>query len=258
MLKKILFSLFCLSLFTSYINAQDIVINEFMASNDSLTLIVDDFGEADDWVELYNRSSSSIDLGGYYFSDDYLEPEKWSFPDGISIPANGYLIVWTDKDDEQGDLHTNFKLKKDGEQLILSTSNFTVLDSITFGEQETNISMSRIPNGTGPFIQQAATFNSNNGDEVATTVPEIFEEILLFPNPATSYTQLQLQFKDRPQTLEITLYNTLGKRVYYQQLDTPSQKEYIQLSTSGLTAGLYFVELNADNNRVAYPLSVND
>ena len=98
----------------SILDFNDVVINEFMASNDSTSLITDEFGETDDWVEIHNRSSNTIDLSGYGFSDDYSLLYKWTFPSGILIPANGYLIVWTDDDDEQGALHTNFKLNITG------------------------------------------------------------------------------------------------------------------------------------------------
>ena len=44
-----------------------VVINEFMASNS--TTARDQDGEYDDWIELYNNSSSAIDLSGYYLTD---------------------------------------------------------------------------------------------------------------------------------------------------------------------------------------------
>ena len=99
-MRALIFSVILFS--CSLLSAQDLVINEFVASNDSTSMIVDDFGESDDWVELYNNSSETIDMSGYYFSDDHSEPDKWRFPNGISIPGESYMIVWVDSDDEQG------------------------------------------------------------------------------------------------------------------------------------------------------------
>ncbi len=48
--------------------AGDVVINEFMASND--VTASDQDGEFDDWIELYNNTNASIDLSGYSLSDD--------------------------------------------------------------------------------------------------------------------------------------------------------------------------------------------
>ncbi|MEM6967454.1 MAG: CotH kinase family protein [Bacteroidota bacterium] len=77
----------------------DLVINEFMASNDAT--VADQDGEFDDWVELYNNSSTIIDLEGYFLSDDANEPTKWAFPAGTQIASNGYLVVWTDNDNSR-------------------------------------------------------------------------------------------------------------------------------------------------------------
>ena len=40
----------------------------------------DEMGEYDPWIEIYNASSGTIDLGGMYLSDDFGVPTKWPFP----------------------------------------------------------------------------------------------------------------------------------------------------------------------------------
>jgi hypothetical protein len=57
-------------------------INEFMADNHDY--IYDNFGQADDWIELYNAGATSIDLGGMYLTDDMNEPTEWMIPYGIT------------------------------------------------------------------------------------------------------------------------------------------------------------------------------
>ena len=139
-----------------------VVINELMADNDNV--VMDPQGDHDDWVELFNRTDSPIDLTGMYLSDKEDNPTKWQFPDGTVIAANGYLIIWCDEDhdDETATegLHSNFKLSKSGETVLLvdtDANGNTVLDSIVFDEQETDVSYGRIPNGTGDFQIVAAT-----------------------------------------------------------------------------------------------------
>jgi hypothetical protein len=59
-----------------------LVINEFMAENDSF--IQDNFGEHDDWFELYNASGAVIDLGGMYLTDDPDDPTGWMIPPAVT------------------------------------------------------------------------------------------------------------------------------------------------------------------------------
>jgi hypothetical protein len=137
----------------------DIVINEFLADNGST--IADQDGEYDDWIELYNNTGQDISLTGVLLSDDYAEPYTWSFPDTI-IAANDYLIVWADKDDEQEGLHADLKLSKSGEEIILSNPDTTLIDSIQFGQQFTDTTFGRYPNGTGDFQFMPPTFGAEN------------------------------------------------------------------------------------------------
>ena len=46
--------------------------------------------------------------------------------------------------------------------MYLSDSNFNLVDSLTFGEQQTDMGYARVPNGTGPFVIQSPTFSNNN------------------------------------------------------------------------------------------------
>lgn len=137
----------------------DVVINEFAADN---TEILDPAGEAEDWIEIFNNTDEAIPLGGMHLTDDYSNPVKWQFPAGTEISPHGFLIVWADDDVGQEGLHANFKLSAGGERIMFSNAESAVLDSVSFGVQTTNLTMARIPNGTGPFFQGTPTFNAPN------------------------------------------------------------------------------------------------
>lgn len=145
------------------VNGQTLVINEFMPAND--TTRADQDGEFDDWIELYNNTSAAISLDGYYLSDDAEEPTKWAFPTGTSVAANGYLIIWADQDAEQDGLHANFRLSAGGEAVVLTNADLAILDSISYSEAATDVSIGRFPNGTGGFRPMTPTFNAANTDE---------------------------------------------------------------------------------------------
>ncbi len=123
-------------------------INEFMADND--TTIQDPDGSGyPDWIELHNTGPLTLELGGLYLSDDLSDPTQWQIPQGVSIGAGGYLLVWADNDEPQGDTHANFKLSASGEEIgLFENDGIGVIDSIVFGEQAADVSQGRCPDGT--------------------------------------------------------------------------------------------------------------
>jgi len=129
----------------------ELAINELMSSND--TVIADDEGEYDDWVEIYNGSEEDVDLGGCYVSDKTDEPLRVALPSGLVVPAGGVLLLWVDNDPEQGDAHLPFKLKQAGEAFLLSSPDGDLLDSVDFGVLLTDESLARHPDGTGDFSE---------------------------------------------------------------------------------------------------------
>jgi hypothetical protein len=129
--------------------------------------VADPQGEFDDWIELFNRSDSVVDLSGMYLSDKPENLRKWKFPRGTTIPSRGYLLVWADEDggDAQG-LHADFKLSGDGEQLLLVDTDGRgnrVLDSIEYGVQREDIAYGRIPDGSGEFRSLYVSPGLSNG-----------------------------------------------------------------------------------------------
>ena len=136
-------------------------INEFLSSND--TTNADESGENDDWLELYNTGTESEDIGGLYLTDDPDDLAKWMIPDGTVIEPQNFLLFWCDENQDQGDLHTNFKLSAGGEFLALvNVDGVTILDSITYGEQSTDISYGRVFDGSNNWDFLSPTPGSTN------------------------------------------------------------------------------------------------
>jgi hypothetical protein len=128
---------------------QPIVINEFMASNDSVLEDPNEPNEYPDWIELHNAGVLPLDIGGLYLTDDLSRPTRWQIPGGLTIGAGEYLIFYADDDDEQGDTHTNFKLSAGGEEVgLFDSDGITLIDSIVFGDQTSDISYGRYPDAS--------------------------------------------------------------------------------------------------------------
>lgn len=140
--------------FSSSLQAQ-LYINEFMASNSNT--IADEFGEYDDWIEIYNAGTSPVNLAGYFISDDNDIPTKWQIPNSdplkTTVPAGGFLLLWADVTPFQGANHLNFKLSVLGERITLYEPNGSVLvDKKKFGAHYKNVSEGRHQDGVDGFL----------------------------------------------------------------------------------------------------------
>ena len=122
-------------------------INELMAVNDSVCM--DETDTYEDWLEIYNPGPDPVEMLGLFLTDDLAETTQWSFPD-TTLPAGGFLLVWTDNDEGDGPLHTNFKLSGDGEEIGLFgrlAAGNPMIDSYAFGPQTTDVSEGRSTDG---------------------------------------------------------------------------------------------------------------
>lgn len=132
----------------------ELVINEFMASN--MNTVADETGAFPDWIELYNNTSSAINLGGYTITDDLTDPGKHVLSDTLNIEPGGFLILWADGDVKDGNHHLSFKLTAIGEDIGLYDLDGLPLDELTYDAQVTDISQARTTDGTGSFASTDA------------------------------------------------------------------------------------------------------
>ncbi len=123
------------------------VISEFMAKNGETLL--DGFGKSSDWIEIFNPSGESIELGGYYLTDDSGDLRMWEFP-STALGAGEYLVVFASDKDlavSGGELHTNFKLSGDMDYLALVEPDGVTVASVyddLVGVQHRDISFGRV------------------------------------------------------------------------------------------------------------------
>lgn len=154
------------------ITVADIRINEFMADNDNY--IADEADEYEDWIELYNADGNLVDLEGYYITDDLSDPTKYrlggeaSKGTGLSIDANGYLLIWADGDNLSSLNHVDLGLSKNGEQIgLFGPDGYTIVDTMTFGEQETDVSYGRDDDSTWIWKKYYAATPGYKNDSAA-------------------------------------------------------------------------------------------
>ncbi len=128
-----------------------VVINEWMAEN-TKTISNPIDGAYSDWFELYNTGASTVDLSGFFLTDNLNDPDKWQIPAGTTIAPGGFLLVWADNRVGHAGvnpLHAGFALSRSGEALGLFAPDLSVVDVLTFGEQFSDLSAGRFTDG-GP------------------------------------------------------------------------------------------------------------
>ena len=231
-----------------------LVINEFMASND--TTITDEFGENDDWVEIYNTADTSVSLAGVFLTDNLNNPTKWQFPD-TTLASKSFLLVWADDTPLQGALHAPYKLAAEGEQLgifaPLAFGNF-LIDTLSFGAQATDISYGRVTDGgaTWTAFTQPTPGRSNvpvtgvaESQVGQFALPRSFQIEELWPNPAKDVVTVRLAVIQMG-VYEIGLFDVLGREVVRkrQALSEIGRHDF-SLALTSLISGVYFVRVEA-------------
>ena len=144
-----------------------IALNEIVSSNGT---VPNPFGKTEDYIELYNYGDESINIAGWYISDNANNPRKARIPTTDSakteIPAKGFLVLWADSSPELGVLHVGFNLSRDGETVLLSVEDkfgtLHLVDSITFPVMDRDMSYSRVPDGIGGWKVQSMTMGGTN------------------------------------------------------------------------------------------------
>jgi hypothetical protein len=131
-----------------------VYISEFMAGNSST--LTNAFGETEDWIEIYNDSSQSINLSGWSLTDKPTHLTQWTFP-SVVLGSKQHLVVWASGRDtvQSGELHTNFKLSGDGEYLALVQADGTTVEheyAPLFPDQKTDVSYGLVFTANGSEV----------------------------------------------------------------------------------------------------------
>jgi gliding motility-associated-like protein len=150
-----------------------VVLNEVSASNYQGQPVVISPLDTDhpDWIELQNVGTSPVDVGGWYLSDDPLEPQKWAFPGNTIIAPGAFLLVYASGWNQMisGIEHTSFTLNQtNAEYVVLTDQGGVVQDQYglaqrTMGED----SRGRVPNGVGNWaLLDTPTPGAPNGPAI--------------------------------------------------------------------------------------------
>jgi len=127
-----------------------VVINEYSVSN--LGTVMDNYQEFEDWIELYNSGTTSVNIGGYFLSDQPENPMRWQIPAGVTISAHGHLKIWASGRNEaaSGNYHTNFRLtqtKKSPDWIVFTDPSGIILEQVPLENTQSDHSRGRTVSG---------------------------------------------------------------------------------------------------------------
>jgi len=209
--------------------AQQVVINEFMASNSGSVL--DASGRDSDWIELYNPTDQAVSLAGWYLSDKLDNPTKWQFPgdrpDLTTLSAGGYLVIRASgRSEVDAELNADFSLDADGEAVMLTAADgHSVVDAIEFEDQISDVAFGRTPDGTDTwrYLYEPTPGRANSDGYVGHVEPVRFS--------------VQRGFYDGPISLTLTT-DTPGAQIWYTlNADVP-----YALNAQGQRTGIQYTE----------------
>ena len=168
--KKFGMLLFLMLLFTFGAKAQlttSVRINEVLVINEEN--FMDDYGMRHPWIELFNNSAGTVDLGGCFLTNDKNNPTKYMIPKGdvlTKIPPYQHTLFWADDMKDRGTFHLNFTLEpnKDNYIALYDSDGKTLIDEITIpAGQKADVSYGLDMDGTGTWgILPKVTPSTNN------------------------------------------------------------------------------------------------
>ena len=161
-------------------NANALRLNEVLVYNSSNA--VDDFGEHSSWIEIFNSSYNTVNVGGCYLTDDLSNPTKYWIPTGdpvTQIPARNYIVFWADNHPTRGIFHINFDLQEGKTIAIFDANGKTLIDKIEIpAGQKPDVTYGRPTNDSDEWVYlEKSTPGANNDYTKKKSAGESFVEI---------------------------------------------------------------------------------
>jgi hypothetical protein len=228
----------------------DLRINEIMASNSNG--IEDEFGDKEDWIEIYNSGAEAVDLGGLFLTDTLGEPGLWEIPASepvlTTVDPGGFIVFWADNQPEQGPLHLGFKLRKSGEQVGLfkeMKEAMILLDSVSYSDLLTDVSLARYPDASGPWVAFAHPTPLDPNFYLGTKgLEKPSGEFNVYPNPTSGKVNIggmSFETVSSGGGLRVSVIDFAGRTIMDKRIDSP---EGLEIDLSAHKEGIYLIRIS--------------
>lgn len=177
-----------------YYKTPHVVINEVCSNN--FAAEADENDEYSDYIELYNPGKKAVSLDGCFLTDDEKDLTKYSL-EGITVPANGYSLIWLDSE-------SAFRISREGERIYLTDPHHAAyLDQVIVPRLSHDTSYGRMRDGKTEWSVMSTTPGSAN--EKALVLPSVSLRPPIF--------EFTSGFYDHAFVLHI--YSPSGEKIYY-------------------------------------------
>jgi hypothetical protein len=237
--------------------------------------------DTDDWVELYNRGSISIDLTDWVLKDDD-DNHAFVFPN-ISIQPNEYLVVTKDSElfssfhpgvNHVGDM--DFGLSSNGDCVRLFNDTDDLLDVVCYEEEspwpeEANGQGSTLALGNpsldnaNPLSWYALNDNGNPGEDNINSAivgidgqMAVKNNLIIYPNPASNIINIKIELENSD-NVTLLVHDSQGKevkRIFRGNL--PAGYSDFSLNIDQKTApGLYYIRMLGNNHQKSVKILID-
>jgi hypothetical protein len=234
----------------------ELLLNEINSNNIDFA---DNAGEFDDWIELYNADTVSVNFSGYHITNDINSPTRFTFPPisaQTTMAPGTFKILWADQNTTQGPLHTNFTLNAGGGLVALfAPDGETLIDAINYPTMVAGQTYGRLADGAENWkVLYFATPGSPNSDSIP--VPNLLpgietenSEFSAWPNPANERITLVKSGKHLTGNVSLHLHDLQGKVVPASYTTLSAGKAW-SVELHDLPAGIYIASIQSEESYV--------
>ncbi|MBQ0025680.1 MAG: OadG family protein [Bacteroidales bacterium] len=126
-------------------------LNEYLVENTDD--FQDDFGQQSSWMEIFNTSYGTVDMGGCFLTNDPANLTKYPIPGGdilTKIKPRQHALFWADNQPFRGTFHISFNLEESDELILVKSDGKTIIDRIKIRHDlPDNVSFGRTEDGKG-------------------------------------------------------------------------------------------------------------
>lgn len=206
----------------------DVVVNEVLANPQS---------PAVDAIELINTTGSTINIGGWWLSDQGTNLLKYQIPTGTILAAGGLISFNASQFNAGGGTGPNdFALSSGGDDVYLVASGaggkpVRFADDVSFDATLLGVSLGRFPNGETDYgLFPLATPSIGAANSVPKMPGVVISEVQYHPaGPGAGITESQLEF--------IELHNTTVATVNLSGWRLSGGVDYVFPTTTSIAAG---------------------
>jgi hypothetical protein len=226
-------------LFLFYPGYTQVIISEFQSVNNST--ICDEWGDYDDWIELYNPYDDPVNIGGMVLRNN---AHIWGIPTGDTstlLSPGSYFFIWADHEEEQGLFHANFRLSTSESLIICESDSITIIDSLRIPEIPDDYSYGICPGGEWRILSVPSPMEANNCESSINATIRA-NDFLIYPTITGDkvYVKIPDNAKGR---IDIKLISICGNIL----MEKSFIGEEFTISLENYNRGMYILLLSAQN-----------